>query len=397
MSGWTPEQQELRETIAMVGRTISPGHVDRDGAAAFDTGGWRRLSEIGLFGLPFAAEWGGLAQSLTATLYVLEELGYSCRDAGLSFSAVTHMVSTGVPLQRYGSPALRAQYLPKICSGAMVGAHAITEPDAGSDMMNMATTAVRRDDEFIVTGTKAFVSNGPIADLLVVYARTGKPGDVSGITAFLVRRDSPGLSVGRPIAKMGLRSAPLAEIFLDNVSVSADHVIGTPGTGFLVFDHVMKWEILCGFAVTLGEMQHRMERCVDYARNRSQFGANIGSYQAVSHRIVNMRIDLETSRKWIYGTAERILAKDDVAADISMTKVVVSEANLKSALSAVQIFGGYGYTTEYGVEKEVRNAVAGTIYSGTSEIHRERVATLMGLIMATARRQSRRDSDGEEF
>ena len=397
MIGWTSEQKELREAIAMVGRKISLRHVERDEAGEFDIDGWRKLSEIGLLGLPFATEWGGLAQSLSTTLYVLEGLGCNCRDAGLSFSAVTHMVSTGIPLQRYGSPVLRERYLPKICSGTIVGAHAITEPGAGSDMMNMTTTAVRQGDHFVLTGAKTFVSNGPIADLVVVYARTGKPGDVSGITTFLVRRDSPGLSVGRPIRKMGLRTAPLAEIFLDHVMVPADHVIGAPGSGFLVFDHVMKWEILCGFAVTLGEMQHRMERCVDYARSRHQFGTNIGSYQAVSHRIVNMKIDVETSRKWVYGTAERILAKDDIAADVAITKLVVSEANLRSALSAVQIFGGYGYTTEYGIEKELRNAVSGTIYSGTSEIHRERIASLMGLNRPPLRQRARKDSDGQGF
>jgi L-prolyl-PCP dehydrogenase len=142
--------------------------------------GWRQLGEIGLFGLPFTAEWGGQAQFLVTTLYVLEGLGCHCRDAGLNFSAVTHMVSTGIPLQGYGSPVLREQYLPKICSGAVVGAHAITEPGGGSDMTDMATTAVRRDNHWILTGTKAFVSNGPIADLVVVWPLRRQPHPQDG-------------------------------------------------------------------------------------------------------------------------------------------------------------------------------------------------------------------------
>jgi L-prolyl-PCP dehydrogenase len=167
---------------------------------------------------------------------------------------------------------------------------------------------------------------------------------------------------------LGLRTAPLAEVFPDQVRIPTDHVIGTPGSGFLVFDRVMKWEILCGFAVTLGEMQHRLERCVEYACNRCQFGTNIRSYQAVSHRIVNMKIDVETARKWVYSTADRIIAREEVATDIATTKLIVSEANLRSAFSAVQIFGGYGYTTEYGIEKEVRSRVRDHLFWNVGDL-----------------------------
>ncbi|MEU9980959.1 acyl-CoA dehydrogenase family protein [Streptomyces sp. NPDC050856] len=373
------QQRELRRAIGEVARKIGADHIERDPAGTFDREGWRRLRDIGLFGLPFATEWGGLGEDLVTTVSVLEELGYGCRDSGLSFSVSSHMVSTGVPLQRFGSAFLKARYLPEICAGTMIGAHAVTEPSGGSDVMGMRTTAVADGDDFVLNGSKAFVSNGPIADLIVVYARTGRPGDLGGISAFLVRRDTPGLSVGGPVGKMGLRTSPLAEVFLQDVRVPRDHVIGGVGAGFLVFDHVMQWEILCGFGINAGEMRHRLERCVEYARTRTQFGVPIGAHQAVSHKIVEMRIDVETARKWIHDTAGKLQSKADVSADIAMTKLVVSEGNVRSALAAVQIFGGYGYTSEYGVEKELRDAVAGTIYSGTSEIQRQRLAALMGL------------------
>ena len=141
----------------------------------------------------------------------------------------------------------------------------------------------------------------------------------------------------------------------------------------------MKWEIMCGFVVNLGEMQHRLERCVEYARTRRQFGVNIGANQSVANRIVEMKMDIESSRKWLYETAEKIMSSSDVAIDVALTKLMVSESNVRSALAAVQIFGGYGYTTEFGLEKELRNAVSGTIYSGTSEIQRQRVGSLLGL------------------
>lgn len=375
----TEEQRELRLAITALGGALGTDHIARDESGTFSRAGWKLLCESGLFGLPFPEDVGGLGQDLPTTMYVLEGLGEACRDAGLNFSATTHLVSVGVPLRRFGSARLKRRYLPGICSGDAIGAHAITEPEAGSDIMRMRTTAVADGEHFVLNGNKAFVSNGPIADLIVVYARTGETAGPSGLTAFLVERDTPGLVLGAPIGKMGLRTSPLCELFLDDVRVPRDNVIGSPGAGFLVLDHVMKWEILCSFVVNVGEMQHRLNECVAYARERSQFGAHIGSYQSVANRLVEMRVDVETARKWLYDTAEKLTANQNASIDVAISKLVTSEANVRSALSAIQIFGGAGYTTEQGIEKELRNAVAGTIYSGTSEIQRQRIAALMGL------------------
>jgi alkylation response protein AidB-like acyl-CoA dehydrogenase len=375
----TEEQRELRAAITALGDALGADHIPRDESGTFSRVSWRLLSESGLFGLPFPEKLGGLGEALLTTMYVLEGLGECCRDAGLNFSASTHLVSVGVPLQRFGSERLKQRYLPGICSGDTIGAHAITEPEAGSDIMRMRTTAVAADAHFVLNGNKAFVTNGPIADLIVVYARTSKPAGPSGLTAFLVERDTPGLVLGPPIGKMGLRTSPLCELFLDDVRVPRGNVIGKPGAGFLILDHVLKWEILCSFVINVGEMQHRLDKCVAYARERSQFGAHIGSYQSVSNRLVEMRIDVETSRKWLYDTARKITANQNASVDVAISKLVTSEANVRSALSAIQIFGGAGYTTEQGIEKELRNAVAGTIYSGTSEIQRQRIAALLGL------------------
>jgi alkylation response protein AidB-like acyl-CoA dehydrogenase len=218
-----------------------------------------------------------------------------------------------------------------------------------------------------------------MADLLVVYARTQPDAGPLGVTAFLVERDSPGLHVGRPIAKLGLKSAPIAEVFLDNCTVPASQVVGRPGSGFLILDYVMKWEILCSFVVNVGEMTHRLERCVAYAKERLQFGRPIGSFQAVAHRLVEMRAGAETARKWLYDTAEKLIAGHNVTEDIAISKLLTSEANVASAMAAVQTFGGNGYLTEFGLEMELRNAVGGIIYSGTSDIQRNRVASMMGL------------------
>lgn len=380
MTQWTGDQQALRSAVVAMGELLSKDHIATDREHTFPRDKWDRLRETGLFGLPFDERYGGLAQDLPTTMHVLEGLGYACRDAGLSFSASTHLVSAGVPVQRFGSAALKERYLPVICDGSVIGAHAITEPDGGSDVMSMRTTAKPDgDDHFVLNGSKTFISNGPIADLVMVYARTGKAGSPAALTVFAVEADTPGFSAGQPMEKMGLRSSPLSEIFLDNCRVPRSNIVGSIGAGFLVLDYVMKWEILCTFSVTLGEMQHRLERCLDYAKSRVMFGKPIGSFQSISNKLVEMKIGVENSRKWLFDTADKLVRKQNVSVDLAIAKLVTSESNVASALAAIQIFGGHGYMTEHGVEKELRNAVGGTIYSGTSEIQRQRVATLLGL------------------
>ncbi|WP_027343215.1 acyl-CoA dehydrogenase family protein [Hamadaea tsunoensis] len=376
---WSEEQQALREGVARYGEALSDGHRERDRDARFDPDKWKLIAGSGLFGLPFGEEHGGLGQSLLTTMYVLEGLGEACRDGGLSFSITSHMVSTGVPVQRFGSAALKERYLPGVCTGATIGAHAISEPEAGSDALAMTTTATRDGDVFRLRGSKSFVSNAPIADLIVVYARTHPGGGPLGITAFLVERGTPGLTVGPSIPKLGLRSSPFAEVFLDDCEVPADRVIGRVGGGFRVLDHVMKREILCSFIVNIGEAEHRLARVVEYARTRRQFGQPIGKFQSVANRIVDLRIAVDTARMWLYRAGELLDAGQEATTEVAVAKLLASEANLAAALGAVQIFGGNGYTAEYGLEAELRNAVGGTIYSGTSDIQRTRIASMLGL------------------
>ncbi|MEV8631395.1 acyl-CoA dehydrogenase family protein [Streptosporangium sp. NPDC051023] len=379
MIEWTADQVELRKGLARWSEALNVGHVDLDEEASFSWDKWKLVQQTGILGLPFDERWGGLGQDLITTMYVLEGLGESCRDGGLSFSVTTSMASTGVSLERFGSAELKDRYLPKVCSGDAIGAHAITESEGGSDALHMLTTAERDGDHWVLRGSKTFVSNGPIADLFVIYARTRPGRSPLGVTAFLVERDTPGLELGKPIKKMGLRTSPMCELFLDDCRVPASQVVGRVGGGFLVLDHVMKREILFSFIVNVGEMQHRVNRCVQYAKTRTQFGKPIGSYQAVANKIVDMKIQMETARKWLYDTGERLVRGQNVTTDMAIAKLVTSESNLASSLAALQIFGGNGYTAEYGLEKDVRNAAAGTIYSGTNEIQYNRIASMMGL------------------
>lgn len=379
MIEWTPDQVELREGIAQWCEALSAGHIEQDETCEFSWDKWKLVQRSGITSLPFDERYGGLGQDLVTTMAVLEALGEGNRDGGLSFSVTTTMASTGVPLNDFGSAELKERHLTRICSGEAIGAHAITESEGGSDALRMRTTAKRDGDWFVLNGAKTFVSNGPVADLFVVYACTRPGGGPLGITAFLVERDTPGLRVGGPIKKMGLRTSPLSELFLDDVRVPAGNVIGRVGGGFLVLDHVMQREILFSFVVNAGEMRHRLQRCLDYAKERNAFGKPIGSYQSIANKIVDMVIRLETSRKWLYDTGRKLAAGQNVTTEIAIAKLLTSESNLSTSLAAVQIFGGHGYMSEFGLEKDVRSAVAGTIYSGTNEIQYNRIASMLGL------------------
>ncbi len=373
------DQRALRSSLDDWLEHLSADHLTHDRMGRFPAGKWEIVRRTGLLRLPFDARWGGLEKDLVTTMYVLEGLGYGCRDAGLNFSLATHIFSVGVPVHRFGSDDLKREYMPSICDGSMIGAHAITEPDAGSDAMSMTTTATADGDDFVLSGRKAFITNGPVADVFIVYART-QPGDgFRGITALLVERGAEGFTVGEPMAKMGLRSSPFCELFFDDCRVPRRNIVGRPGAGFFILEHVMAWEILCLFAIAAGAMQHRLDRCLEHARSRTQFGQPIGSFQSIADRLVDVKIGVETSRRWLYETAQRFVRRENVTVDLAVTKLLASEANVTSALAAIQLFGARGYLTDYGLEQELRDAIGGTIYSGTSEMQRRRIAAMLGL------------------
>ena len=379
MIAWSKDDERLKEGISL---WFGKFDEDRPRCArepAFPREPWLAVMESGILRLPFDEKWGGLGQSLLTTMYVLEELGRCCRNTGLNFGITTHMVSTGVALQRFGSTALKDAHLPQVCAGTAIGTHAVTEPDSGSDALGMRTTATADGDCYRLSGSKAFVGNGPVADLVVVYARTEPAAGPLGVTAFLVARDTPGLTFGDPVEGTGLKSAPLCSLFLDDCRVPKTHILGRVGAGLLVLDHVRTWEILCCFIVGTGEIRRRLDRCVAYAGERSAFGRSAGGFQAVAKRIVDMKIGLETSRKWLYDTAEKFTAGRKITADLATAKLVAGRAALDSALGAVQVFGGNGSVAEYGLEQELRSAVAGTICSGTTETQYDRIAATLGL------------------
>jgi alkylation response protein AidB-like acyl-CoA dehydrogenase len=377
---WTDEQREYRDVVLHFARSrLSDGVAGRDAGHEFSAEGWRACAEVGIQGLPVPEEYGGSGANATTIVLALEALGYGCEDNGLIFALNAQMWACEVPLVRFGSEEQKRRYLPGLCDGSAIGAQAMSEPEAGSDALSLTTTAERRGDSYIVNGRKTFATNAPEADIFLVYASTDPSRGFAGVSAFLLGRDTPGLSVGRPLEKMGLRTSPMSEVFLDECELPAESVLGKAGDGMAIFNLAMLWERSCILASTVGSMQRQLERCIEYARARRQFGQPIGKFQAVSHRIVEMKVRVETARLLVYRLGWLLERGKAKPLDAALAKLYLSESYVQSSLDALQIHGGYGYMSEYGLEREVRDAIATRLHSGTSEMQRNIIAGFLGL------------------
>jgi alkylation response protein AidB-like acyl-CoA dehydrogenase len=378
---FTEEQQSLRQNIIRFAQEkLNEAVVERDREQRFSRELWRKCGEIGLQGLPVPEEYGGSGLDALSSAIALEAFGYGCHDGGLVFSLCAHLLSCVVPLWQYGNEEQKQRYLPGLCNGTLIGVHAMTEPGSGSDAFGLRTKAEPDDTGFRINGTKTFISNAPIADLVIVFAMTdSNKGYYGGVTAFLVENGTPGFVVSQKFEKMGLRTSPIGELVFEDVHVPAEAVLGGVGAGSTLFTQAMDWERICLFAGHIGTMERLLEQSIAYARTRAQFGQPIGKFQAISHRIVDMKVQLEAARLLTYRAAWRLGRVKNVSLDASMAKLFVSESLVKAALDTVQIHGGYGYMTESGLERALRDAVGSTIYSGTSEMQRNIIARWLGL------------------
>lgn len=377
---WSDEQKHFRESVATFAREqLNPGLIERDKKGEFNRAGWNQCAEMGIHGLPVPKEYGGMGLDALTTVGVLESLGYGCRDNGLVFSINAHMWTLETPLMGFGDEEQKKRYLPRLCSGELIGANAMSEPNAGSDAYGITTTARRQGDTYLLDGSKVFVSNGPVADLYLVYATVDPALGANGVTGFLVEKDTPGLSVGAPTAKMGLKTSPMSELYLDGCEVPERNRLGREGAGKMLFADSMTWERGCILAGAVGAMERLLETSIRYAKEREQFGQPIGKFQLVASRIVDMKLRLETSRALLYKAAWLKSKGRSVYLEAAMAKLHISESWIACARDAMQIHGGYGYMVEYEIERELRDALASTLYSGTSEIQRTIIAPLLGV------------------
>jgi alkylation response protein AidB-like acyl-CoA dehydrogenase len=374
------EQRTLRRSVSeFAAAQLNRRLAERDHQSEFDRDVWRECARVGLQGLPVPAEYGGVGAGAVTIAAALEGLGHGCEDNGLIFSLGAQMWACELPIVHFGTVEQKRRYLPGLCDGSLIAAHAMTEPGSGSDAFSLATTATPSDDGWILNGSKTFATNAPESDLFVVFATTDRSLGFAGLSGFLVERGAPGLELGRPFSKMGLRTSHLGELFFNDCRIPADSLLGTPSGGMAVFNHSMRWERSLILAPVVGTMRRLLERCVRYASERVQFGQPIGGFQAISHKIAEMKLRLETSHLMLYRIAGLLDEGSATDLDAAMTKLHLSEAIVQSSMDALQVHGGYGYVTETGLEREVRDAIGGRIYSGTSEMQRNVIARHLGL------------------
>lgn len=377
---WSEEQLQLRGAVIEFARQALDDRFDaREKAGEFSREAWRQCAHFGIQGMPLPERFGGTARDPLTVMLAMEALGYACRDQGLLFSLHAQMWAIEMPLLKFGTEEQQQRYLPGLCSGELIGAHGISEPNSGSDAFSMRTRAERRGDTYVLNGSKTFVTNAPVADMFVLFATVDAKKGMWGVTGFILDKGMKGLSVGHKLDKMGLTTSPTAEVFLEDCEVPADRVLGRPGQGSAIFNYAMGWERSCILASTVGTMERELEKCVEYAKTRRQFGKPIGNFQLVSARLADMKVRLETSKLLIYRAAWAFAHGDPNGLEGAIAKLSISEAAVASALDAIQIHGGYGYMREYEVERHLRDNIAAKLYSGTSEIQRLIVARHLGL------------------
>ena len=363
------EQQMVRETTrAFVEREVKPVASRLDREAIYPSELVKRLSELGLMGILVPQEFGGSGMDLLSCVVAMEEISKAWASLAVAMSVQNSLVCA--PIARFGSAAQKKKYLPSLARGERLGCYALTEPGSGSDAGSIQTRAKRVDDNFVLNGNKIFTTNGNRADLAIVYAVTDPARGKKGISAFIVEKNSPGFIVGKLEDKLGLRSSDTASLLFEDCRVPGENLLGTEGEGFAIALATLDGGRIGIAAQALGIAQGCLEESVAYAQQRRQFGRAIAEFEAIQWMLADMATEIDAARLLTYRAAWLAEQGRTFTKEAAMAKLFASEAANRAAYKAIQIFGGYGYTKEFAVERFFRDARITTIYEGTSEIQR---------------------------
>ncbi|MDX6286300.1 MAG: hypothetical protein QOG53_1785 [Frankiales bacterium] len=368
----TEEQRAFRASVLQLARdVIAPGATDRDRDGRWDPDVWKGLAAAGIPGLPIPEQYGGSGASIIDLCLANEALGEGGRDGGLNLSLGAHWVIGTMPIYLHGTEEQKQHWLPGLCDGSLIGAWASTEPEAGSDAAALRTTAVRDGDEWVINGTKIFITNGPIADICTVLARTSE----RGASAFIVETNNPGFTVGRELDKLGCRSSPTAEINLTDCRVPASSMLGPQDEAlwriaFECFD----WERTVMIAGSVGGMIATLNETIEYAKQRHQFGQPIAKFQAIAHTLAQMKINLEVCRMAVYRAAYLKQIGEPHMVEASIAKTLVGDLAVANALASIQVHGGYGYLKDFPAERALRDSKLISLGGGTTEIQKHIIA-----------------------
>jgi butyryl-CoA dehydrogenase len=372
----SPEQKLIRDTARdLATREIAPRAAEIDRTHEFPRKIFSRLGELGLLGIMVPEAFGGAGMDALSYAVALEEIARACASTAVAMSVQSSLVAA--PILKEGTDAQRARWLPDIAAGRKIGCFALSEPEAGSDAKAQRTRATRAGDGWVLNGTKNFITNAPVADLAIVLATTDPAKGGRGITAFLVPMDSPGLTIGPPDDKLGIRGAPSAQLFLADCTVGDDARLGPEGDGFKIAMRALDGGRIGIAAQALGIARAAFEDAVRYARERKTFGQAIAEHQAIQFKLADMRTEIEAARMLLWRAAVKKDSGGAYSTDASMAKLFASEVANRAAKEAVQIFGGYGYLRDFPAERHFRDAKITEIYEGTSEIQRLVIASAL--------------------
>jgi len=375
----TPEQLLFKEQVLKFAKKeIAPRVQEHDLREQFDWESWKKLGEFGILGLHFPEELGGSGADVMTSVLAAEALGEAGVDGGLTLSYGAHTYLCADTIFRHGSDEQIHTYIPKLASGEWVGCMGLTEPGAGSDVASMRTRAVRSGDHWVLNGSKMFITNGAIADVAVIYAKTDPSSGHAGISAFIVEKGTPGFSVSRSLHKMGVRTSPTSELVLEDCQISYQNLLGIEGNGFMMAMQTVEWDRSALLAPFLGAVSFLLARCSRYAKQREQFGRPIAYFQAVKHKLADMKIFLEAARSLVYRIA---WCKDQGRPlnhlEAAVAKLFIGDWSLSPTNDAVVLMGGYGYCQEYDVERVFRDSRLAPIGGGTSDVQKVLISRLM--------------------
>lgn len=364
----TDEQMEYKKEVE---KFAVHNLNNKEGLNKFSTDMWKRISELGLLGMTVSEEYGGMGEDYQTAAILIEALGHACINNGFIFVMNNHIWVAQNLIYLYGSEYLKNKYLHDMVQGKKIGAFALTECDSGSDAYSMSTKAVKKENRYILNGNKMFISNGTIADIFIVFAVD--PVDRDKIIAFVIEKSFGGVKIGKEIEKMGLDSCPLSELVLSDCEVPEENILGSIESGKFILMSALEWERIFEFAPHVGAIKRLIEKCVKYSNTRKQFNQYIGAFQSVSHKIANMKKNFELSELMLYKIAWLKDHGKSAFTEAAIFKIFVSESYIQACQDAMQIFGAYGYTKEYELERELRDALACSVYSGTNEMLRNTI------------------------
>ena len=375
----TEEQLMFKDQVLKFARReIVPRVQEHDLNAEFDRESWKRLGEFGILGLHFPEELGGSGADVITSVLAAEALGEAGVDGGLTLSYGAHTYLCADTIFSHGTDAQRWKYIPKLASGQWIGCMGLTEPGAGSDVASIRTHARRSGDQWVLNGSKMFITNGAIADVAVIYAKTDPSAGHSGISAFIVEKGTPGFSVSRSLHKMGVRTSPTSELAFQDCAVPAENLLGSGGNGFLMAMQTVEWDRSALLAPFIGAVSFLIQRCSRYAKDREQFGRPIAYFQAVRHKLADMKIFLEAARSLVYRIA---WCKDKGRPlnhlEAAIAKLFVGDWSLGPTNDAMILHGGYGYCHEYDMERVFRDGRLAPIGGGTSDVQKVLISRLM--------------------